>query len=405
MTHRVAVQMRADLDRRDFLKVTGMGTAALAATGSLTQAATDESKSVIQLCLVGGPSQLDTWDPKPDAPSSVRGPFRPIATSVPGICISETFPKMARLAKDFALLRTVHHDEAPIHETGQQMLQTGRVFYDNQQFPHFGAVAAQQLASNNVPTWIGLSGPIGHTGVALPQGQSAAGLGPQFDAVWLKDILSWLPESARQYVARLLTPALSPGRADAPVCPQVAKAMDLQEEPTSVRSRYGNNRFGQQCLLARRLVEAGVRVVTVNMFDTVFGRLSWDMHANGNNLAVTMDHYRDQLCPMFDTAYSALLTDLKERCLLDNVLVVASGEFGRTPKINPRGGRDHWAGAWTAIMAGGGVRGGQVVGCTDAQAAYPKDRPISPAEIVATIYKTLGIHSESLGVSAIGELT
>src|SRR5690606_26967133 len=124
-------------------------------------------------------------------------------------------------------------------ETGQQMLQTGRVFYDNQQFPHFGAVAAQQLASNNVPTWIGLSGPIGHTGVALPQGQSAAGLGPQFDAVWLKDILSWLPESARQYVARLLTPALSPGRADAPVCPQVAKAMDLQEEPTSVRSRYG----------------------------------------------------------------------------------------------------------------------------------------------------------------------
>jgi uncharacterized protein (DUF1501 family) len=139
------------------------------------------------------------------------------------------------------------------------------------------------------------------------------------------------------------------------------------------------------------LIEHGVRLTTVNMFDTVFDNITWDCHADGGALATTLEDYRDILCPMFDRAYSALLDDLAERGLLESTLVVAMGEFGRTPKLNPRGGRDHWPGVWSILFAGGGVRGGQVVGSSDAIGSEPRDRPVSPAEVAATIYHLLGI--------------
>ncbi len=151
-------------------------------------------------------------------------------------------------------------------------------------------------------------------------------------------------------------------------------AFDLSQEPDSVKDRYGRNRFGMSCLLARRLVESGVRFVTVNMFETVFNEITWDIH--GSAPFSPIEAYRDLLGPMFDNAYASLLEDLTSRGLLDNTMVVAMGEFGRTPKINPAGGRDHWPQCWTVSMAGGGIKGGQVIGASDEIGAYPKDRPV-----------------------------
>jgi uncharacterized protein (DUF1501 family) len=184
----------------------------------------------------------------------------------------------------------------------------------------------------------------------------------------------------------------SGGQAFAPLFSGRAKrAFDVGAEPGDVRARYGMNTFGQSCLLARRLVEGGVRLVTVNMFDTVFNEVTWDCHADGGALATRLDDYRDTLCPMFDLAYTALLEDLCQRGLLETTLVLAMGEFGRTPQLNPRGGRDHWPGVWSVLFAGAGVRGGQVVGSSDRTASEPRDRPVTPAEVAATVYKGLGL--------------
>jgi hypothetical protein len=167
------------------------------------------------------------------------------------------------------------------------------------------------------------------------------------------------------------------------------EAFDLSKEPENIRNKYGQNRFGQSCLLARRMIEAGVRFVTVNMFETVFDEITWDIH--GSKPFSPISCYRDLVGPMFDNAYSSLLEDLKDRGLLSSTMVVAMGEFGRTPKVNPAGGRDHWPQCWTVSMAGGPIKGGQIVGSSDDIGGSPKDRPTSPAEIAATIYHGLGI--------------
>jgi uncharacterized protein (DUF1501 family) len=169
------------------------------------------------------------------------------------------------------------------------------------------------------------------------------------------------------------------------------QAFDLSGEKPALRERYGRSTFAQSCLLARRLVESGVRLVTVNMFDTVFNEMTWDCHADGGSLAVRLDDYKDTLCPMFDGAYTALLDDLEERGLLSTTLVLAMGEFGRTPHLNPRGGRDHWPGCWSVLFAGAGVRGGQVVGSSDKIGAEPRDRPATPGQVAATVYRALGL--------------
>ncbi len=168
-------------------------------------------------------------------------------------------------------------------------------------------------------------------------------------------------------------------------------AFDLDDEGPGVRDAYGRTTFGQSCLLARRLVEAGVRLVTVNMFETVFNRVTWDCH--GSSPFSTMDDYARELLPTFDQAFAALIDDLDQRGRLESTLVVAAGEFGRTPRINAAGGRDHWPGVWSVALAGGGVRGGQVVGASDDHAASPADRPVTPQNLLATIYHSLGIDS------------
>jgi uncharacterized protein (DUF1501 family) len=346
--------------RRDFLRAGSLGAGAVGLT--LADLAASEARAgvnCILLFLTGAPSQLDTWDPKPAAPSDIRGPFKPARTSAPGVEISEHFPRMAKLAKHFAILRSVHHRAAPIHETGQQLMQTGHLFRGGREYPHYGSVVSHRRGprSPGVPAFAVVPGPIGNTGVSVSHGQTAGPLGPRHEPVYF-----------------------SPERG-------------LQQERVRGRDRYGRNTFGQSCLLARRLIERGVRLVTVNMFDTVFDAVTWDCHADGGSLPADLTDYKDTLCPMFDLAYSALLEDLHERGLLSNTLVVATGEFGRTPKLNPRGGRDHWPGVWSVLFAGAGVRGGQVVGSSDRTGGEPKDRPTTPAEVAATVYHALGIES------------
>jgi uncharacterized protein (DUF1501 family) len=341
-----------ELSRRDFLRVGAAGAAATLASPLLGAGPTPPT-ACIQILLVGGPSQLDTWDPKPDAPSDVRGPFRPIRTSVPGVCFTELFPQMAQNAHRFAVVRSLHHREAPIHETGQQLLQTGLLHAGRAEWYHFGAAVSQAAPGppgDGLRPWVVLPGPLGDTGVDVSHGQGAGVLGERYD-----------PQFGSELAHH--------------------EAFDLGCEPLWVRERFGQSPFAESCLRARRLVERGVRVVTVNMYDTVFGRLTWDCHAAGGELPTTLADYARTICPDFDRAFTALLDDLDERGLLASTLVTAAGEFGRTPRINERGGRDHWPGVWSGLIAGGGVRGGRVVGASDRRAAEPTDRPVVASEL------------------------
>jgi hypothetical protein len=371
---RPSAKPSSGLRRRDILRAMPMPALGLGMTrllrantsGSVGHARPDAA--CILWMLVGGPSQLDTFDMKPDAPSEVRGPYRPIKTNVPGIEISEIFPRTARQADKFAIIRSMHHSAIPMHDAGHQLIQTGRLFEDGIEYPHIGCVLSRLYGSKSgAPFHVLLPGPILNTGGNLLHGQSAGLLGQEYDP--------FTPEPT------------SPGPRWAPA--GTSQAFDLNREPESVRERYGLNRFGESCLLARRLVEAGTRFVTVNMFQSVFHEITWDIH--GSKPFSPIGGYGGRVGPMFDMAYSALLQDLAERGLLQSTMVVATGEFGRTPKINAAGGRDHWPQCWSMLMAGGGIRGGQVIGASDEIASAPKDRPTSPAEVAATIYHGFGI--------------
>jgi hypothetical protein len=413
--------------RRDFVHAGALGFLGLSmpqflklkAMGAVTS---DKDVSCIQLMLVGGPSQLDTWDMKPDAPSSIRGPFKPIKTNVSGIEISEIFPRMARNADKFALLRSVYHTAAAVHDTGCQMMQTGRLFQGGLESPNYGSVLRYEKGPRgDIPPNVLLPYPIGQLGGNLPHGDTAGFLGKGYDpfvlnadpadpAFKVPDMLppdyisavrvdrrrSWRQEVDKsvQYFedsnpdSKLMDATFNQAYT-LMTSAKAREAFELSQEPEEVRNRYGMNRFGQGCLLARRLVERGVRFVTLNMFETVFNDITWDIHGSAPFSPISC--YSELVGPMFDNAYSSLLEDLSRIGLLDSTLVLATGEFGRTPRINPAGGRDHWPQCWTVVMAGGGVKGGQVVGASDAIGAAPQDRPVTPAHVAATVYKCLGI--------------
>jgi hypothetical protein len=414
------------LRRRDFLHAGSLSFLGLGLSqffGLKALGAIDKQKDTncIMLFLVGGPSQLDTWDMKPNAPTEIRGPYKPIKTNVAGIEISENFPRMAKHADKFSLIRSVYHTAAAVHDTGHQMMQTGRLFTGGIEYPHIGCVLGKLKGPNgDVPPHVLLPRPIGNTGGNMPHGQNAGFLGRTFDPFVLNadpsdpnfkvpdmlppDYLSALRVDRRRNWREMVDKTVSRfetsqdarlldntfHQAYTLMSSQKAReAFELSREPESVRQKYGMNRFGQSCLLARRMIEAGVRFVTVNMFETVFDEITWDIH--GSKPFSPISCYRDLVGPMFDNAYSSLLEELQDRRLLDSTMIVAMGEFGRTPKINPAGGRDHWPQCWTISMAGGGIKGGQVVGASDDIGAMPKDRPTTPAEVAATIYKGLGI--------------
>lgn len=288
--------------------------------------------------LVGGPPHLDTFDPKPEAPVEVRGPFQTIRTRVPGTHLSELFPRLAAIADTFTLVRSLHHTAPPVHEAGFQLLNTGRLFRDGPDWPGLGAVVCRYLG---VPDGWQLL-PDGEVETGIPVGR---GMGPG----WLADVR---PRTA----------------------PQLAGAD-----------------FVTLCRAALRRVRAGCRFVTINAFPTVFDAPSWDCHAAGGSLRTCLADLRDTVAPACDSGLAELLTGLRDEGLLDETLVVAVGEFGRTPRLNANGGRDHWAGAWTALMAGGGVRSGAVIGRTDAHGSEPVERPVTPPELVATVLSAFGI--------------
>jgi uncharacterized protein (DUF1501 family) len=383
----------------------------------------------IMLVLVGGPSHIDTWDPKPKAPAEVRGPFKPIATSAKGIQISEIFPRMARHADKFSLVRTLHHTATAVHDTGYQMMQTGRLFTGGVEHPHIGSVLGYLKGQRGeVPAHVLLPRPIGRTGGNLPHGHTAGYLGKQYDPFILNadpsdknfkvpdllppDYISAVRANRRQRMRQAVDGAIAAFEKNAQArqlddnfklayrlmsSKQAREAFDLRKEPAAMRDRYGRTRFGQSCLLARRLIEAGVRFVTVNMFETVFDEITWDIH--GSRPFTDIGEMAKLVAPNFDRAYSTLLEDLKDRGLVDTTMVAALGEFGRTPKINPAGGRDHHPGVWTILLGGGPIKGGRVVGESDELGYAPKSRPVTPAEVAATLYKGLGLdpHKELPG--------
>jgi hypothetical protein len=420
-----AVSFCDGLTRRDFLHA-----GSLAALGLTLPAfvrakeaggVKDKDTNCIMLFLVGGPSQIDSWDPKPKAPAEVRGPFAPIKTSAQGMEIAEIFPKMAKHADKFSLIRSVYHTATAVHDTGHQMMQTGRLFTGGIEHPHAGCVLGYLKGQRGeVPAHVLMPKPIGRTGGNLPHGQNAGYLGKQHDPL----ILNADPNDPKFKVPDLLPPEyISAIRAErrqklrdavdgalssfekSPQAKQLddnfhlayrlmsskeaREAFALDKEPTAMRDRYGRTRFGQCCLLARRLIERGVRFVTVNMFETVFDEITWDIH--GSKPFTDITEMAKQVAPNFDQAYSTLLEDLKERGLLETTMVLAMGEFGRTPKINPAGGRDHHPGVWTILMGGGPLKGGRVIGESDELGYIPKTRPVTPGEVAATIYQGLGL--------------
>ncbi len=420
------------LTRRDFLHAGAIAPLGLTLTElqkAKAASGKDDDVNCIMLFLVGGPSQLDTWDMKPKAPAEVRGPFSPVKTNTVGTHISEIFPRMAKHADKFSIVRSVYHTATAVHDTGHQMMQTGRLFSGGVEHPHVGcALGYLKGGRGELPAHVLLPKPIGRTGGNLPHGHTAGYLGKPHDPF----ILNADPNAPGFKVPDLLPPeyitALRAerrqklrdavdGATEAFEQNAASKQLDdnfklayklmssekaraafaLEKEPEKTKDRYGRTRFGQSCLMARRLIEAGVRFVTVNMFETVFDEVTWDIH--GSKPFTDIVQMSKEVAPNFDTAYSALLEDLSERGLLSNTMVVALGEFGRTPKVNPAGGRDHHPGAWSIVIGGGPIKGGRVVGETDELGYAPKTRPVTPGEVAATLYKGLGLdpHKELPG--------
>lgn len=426
------------MSRRDFLHAgsivpLGLGLSgylgARAKAGESGGSAGDGDVNCIFLFLVGAPSQLDTFDPKPNAPAEVRGPFKPAKSKVPGIELSETFTETAKHTDKISVIRSLYYAGNAVHDSGHQVMQTGRLFSGGIEHPSMGCVTAfLKGGRGEVPPHVLLPRPIGRTGGNLPHGHAAGYLGKPHDPFVLNadpsvpnfkvpdllppDYVTGLRADRRKRLRDAVDGGLAAFEQNAAAkqvdenfetafkimgSPKARAAFDLQKEPEKVRERYGKTRFGQSCLMARRLIESGVRFVTVNMFETVFDEVTWDIH--GSRPFTDIDEMAKQVVPNFDRAFAALLEDLAERGLLKTTMVVATGEFGRTPKINPAGGRDHHPGVWSMLIGGGPIQGGRVVGESDELAYAPKTRPVVPGEVAATIYKGLGLdpHKELVG--------
>lgn len=416
--------------RRDFLQVGTLGAAGLSLPAYLQAkeqgrvSKPGNERSCIMIFNLGAPSQLDTFDMKPEAPAEVRGPFQAISTKSGEFQLSEILPKHAEVADKFSIVRSCHHTSAAVHDAGWQVMQTGRIFAGGVNTPHAGSVVSfLKGRKTDLPPFVLLPEPMGRGGGNLPNGQAGGFLGKGHDPFALmadpskKDfkVPDLLPpkdmatvrldrrrrmrdivdDAVKQFEASESAALLDSNFQAAfrlMTSTQAREAFDLTQEPTEVRERYGMNRFGQCCLLSRRLIESGVRFVTINTFLTVFDEITWDIH--GSKPFTSIAGMRDIVAPMYDQAYSALIADLDQRGMLDSTLVCNLAEFGRTPRVNPAGGRDHWPQCYSVYFAGGGVKGGRVVGASDPIAAVPADRPVQPGDIMATIFHSLGLNPE-----------
>jgi len=371
----------------------------LRAAGAVASA---KAKAAIYVRLAGGPSHLDTFDMKPDAPDSHRGEFKDIATNVPGIRICEHLPKLAQCTDKYAILRGVSHTLAA-HDLGSTYLLTGNRPIASLRYPTFGSVVARELeAPSHLPPFVAIPNqgnyptgfmgpefgpfetgqapapgkPMEVRGLALRAGVTLEDIDRRHNLVERYDhafgdfakedkLLAGMDEFGQKAYQMMRSE-------------KSREAFDLRKEPESISKLFGVDQFSQSCLLATRLVQSGVRFVTVTLG-------GWDTHQN--NWATL----KDKLCPQLDDGLSGLFLALAAKGLLDSTSVFVSGEFGRTPKINQRGGRDHFPRAMFCLLAGGGVKGGQVIGESDAKGEGPKEKPITPDDVAATFYRTLGI--------------
>jgi hypothetical protein len=397
------------LNRRGFFGSLAVGAAALGADmtaldvlGSpvLAEEMKQNQKRVILLWLAGGSSQLETWDPKPGAPTG--GPFRAIETSVPGVRISELMPEMAARMHHTCIIRSLNTKIAD-HGIGARLMMQGRRDDASVRYPDLGAILARELgqAHSQVPDYVtfysategrgmapGASGFLGerYAPMALTTGTTPENLRrldeitelDHFQRAELRDLLSTRFTRGRMSSSALAGHNVAYERVRGLMASEAL--FDISREPQKVRDRYGPTQFGEQALAARRLVEAGVPFVRV-------ARAWWDSH--GQNFET-----HQELVPELDRVMSALLDDLAARGLLENTLVITLAEFGRTPEINPSLGRDHFASAWSATLSGAGVRGGSVHGKTDAKGQAVADGEVGPAELFATIYQALGINHQ-----------
>lgn len=431
---RVCPEMLSALrqDRRAFLKLGVLGATGLAlpellrleAQAAETGKPTKRENSVIILWMRGGPSQHDMWDPKPDAPVEIRGEFKPINTNVPGVLLTELQPLTAKMMDKFAIVRSLTHrqeDGNVGHSDADQICFTGYKSGPNPDtnvMPSCGSHAARQLQHLNtalpayvmIPrllpgagsAWLGQAykpfetqadpaqpGPFKVPNFRLADGVSPPLLGDRRKL--LKSFDSARPHEQGEALDKFQAQAL-----DILTSGAAQQAFDLDSEPKAIRERYGYMpafdpqdpmrcgapNWAQRMLLARRLVEAGVRLVTVDV-------RWWDFHKQG------FDSQRRGFLPRWDRAFTAMIEDMEQRGLLKNTLVVAWGEIGRTPRVNDQAGRDHWPYVMCGAFAGGGVKGGRIVGSSDSQGAYPKDAPKLPHDVLATIYRHLGIDTKA----------
>ena len=427
------------VSRRELLRVGGLGFTGLCwadllrsravAAQKLAPASFGKAKACILIFNYGGPSHLDTWDLKPDAPKEIRGEFHPTSTNVPGVAISEHLPKLAKLANRYAIVRSVNHRDND-HAIGAYLSLTGHSHPKNailgieppatpQDMPSLGSVVSKlQPAKKPVFSYVTL-GDLRHFGNNDSLGQNAGCLGKAYDPFVVPFVRPINGHLDLQGVTSVMA-AVDAGQMDgrrrlldavnlaAPALEATASmhalddskrrayellassatrdAFDLEKEPQRLRDHFGPTPFARNCILARRLIEAGVPIVTLYSE----GNRDWDTHGDNFNLL------KKTLLPPMDQGFSSLLLDLESRGLLDETLVVWMGDMGRTPRINKGAGRDHWSFCYSVVLAGAGIHGGQVYGSSDRNAAYPSTSPVSPADIAATIYHCLGIDPRSL---------
>lgn len=428
--------------RREFLRVGGLGVASLTLDALLQSPASAESRSAnrsfgkarscILLYMAGGPPQHETWDPKPEASAEIRGPYQAIPSSLDGLQVGELMPRLAKQAHRCAVVRSVATDVNAHTGSGYWMLTGHPHRIENGEslppepsdWPTLGAVVRRLLPSGrDLPSVVWLPEPVKNNPGIYVAGQNAGFMAPEYEPFLLEcdpstpgfqvPGLTPLPElrgnrlDRRRGLLAQVNSALDQALAgsftrenlisdqafDLLTSDRTRRAFDLGLETPQTRDRYGRHKFGQSCLLARRLVEAGVRLVTVNWprepGDFNVGSPLWDTHADNPG------RLKNALMPPMDEGVSALLEDLATRGLLDETLIVWMGEFGRSPKHNPNAGRDHWGHVFSMMMAGGGIRPGVVYGESDKLGAYPQSDRVGPQEIHATIYHCLGIPSTS----------
>jgi hypothetical protein len=419
------------MNRRDWLRTSTVGAVGFSMSGWLRALAAESvgknpKRACILLWMNGGPSQMDTFDLKPGHPNG--GPFKEIATSVPGIKIGEHLPKVAQQMKNLAVIRGMSTKEGD-HGRATYLMRNGYLPQGAIEYPTFGSLVSKELGKEtaDLPNFVSIA-PIRYLAQAA---WSPGFLGPQFAPLMVGDAQNFFGQAQGNPDQMLKVPDLQPAggitrdqaeqrvgllkdvedkfvtdhpglisgshraayeKAVKLMKADATKAFDLSTEPAVLRDRYGRNLFGQGCLLARRLVERGVPFVEVTLGGTTGSPIGWDTHQNN------FDSVKSQ-CGTLDPAWATLIDDLKQRGMLDSTIVVWMGEFGRTPRINPQKGRDHFSSAWTTVLGGGGIKGGSVVGRTSADGMSVEHRPVTAPDLLATVCKSLGIDHQKQNMS------